>query len=85
MAWSRSHEHCTRCRRTDRRHEGKGLCRICYPNYRHPALARFKKKQRRLHMSDAQYQKQIEATRLWRERNRDHIRHYNARRRKTIA
>lgn len=76
--WSRLHEHCVKCGRTDRRHEGKGLCIICYPHYRDPEKARVKKKLYRFRMRDEVLARQVQKTAEWRTRNRDRIKLYNA-------
>lgn len=38
VRWSRHHDHCVTCKRTDRKHNAKGLCWSCYLK-QHPSPA----------------------------------------------
>lgn len=46
--WSRSHDQCVHCGRTDRPHEAKGFCKICYSYNRDRDKARAKRKRHRV-------------------------------------
>jgi Na+-transporting methylmalonyl-CoA/oxaloacetate decarboxylase gamma subunit len=38
--WSKSHPHCKKCKRTDKKHHGKGLCHTCWSHEYHKKHSR---------------------------------------------
>ena len=72
--WSRAHERCRHCGRTDRPHGRLGLCTNCYSYHRDPAAAKAKRKAKRLENDTVA--KRYPRVRAWHEAHAEEVRAY---------
>lgn len=72
--WSRHHERCSHCGRTDRPHMACGLCRMCYAYHRDPEKEKARRKAKRI--KDDTVRKRYKKVRRWHKKNASKVKAY---------